>query len=429
MRSFAAGMHVLYLTSEFLWPPLHGGRVRSLSQLRLLLAQPELSMLHVFSLSEVPVSAADLDALRSALGNPAQLGIGTPVFHPIHLRQHKRKLIEVGLRRLFSGTPYLLAKWRSPSVEAALSAQLTSRPWDIVYIDHLGMAVYLPLVRRLCPRARVVVESHNIESEFFAQFAASKPQPLRLFAGLEADAAADHEARVLAEADAVVAISFRDAQGLRKLALRKTGRAVQPLVVPPVVEISPVEMPAHLPPRLVYVGNLTWHPNVAGLDWLCQSVFPKVRELLPAATLQIAGSGLSHDDTGKLEVPAQWQAPGIEVVGFVPSLSQFVAGSPVMVAPVFGGSGVRIKLLDSLRLGIPTVTTRDGASGLPLSDDIELRICDDPAEFARAVVALCQDSSLRARLRKAGLAFLSEHHSPKHAQTALRMAMGLPVLG
>lgn len=121
-------MHVLYLTSEFLWPPLHGGRVRSLSQLRLLLAQPELSMLHVFSLSEVPVSAADLDALRSALGNPAQLGIGTPVFHPIHLRQHKRKLIEVGLRRLFSGTPYLLAKWRSPSVEAALSAQLTSRP-------------------------------------------------------------------------------------------------------------------------------------------------------------------------------------------------------------------------------------------------------------------------------------------------------------
>ena len=116
-------------------------------------------------------------------------------------------------------------------------------------------------------------------------------------------------------------------------------------------------MPAHLPPRLVYVGNLTWHPNVAGLDWLCQSVFPKVRELLPAATLQIAGSGLSHDDTGKLEVPAQWQAPGIEVVGFVPSLSQFVTGSPVMVAPVFGGSESASSCSIPYGSEFPTVTT------------------------------------------------------------------------
>ena len=242
MRSFAAGMHVLYLTSEFLWPPLHGdGFVRSASCDCFWPSQSCRCCMcfrcrKCLSLPRTWTRCAVRLGIRPS-------GIGTPVFHPIHLRQHKRKLIEVGLRRLFSGTPYLLAKWRSPSVEAALSAQLTSRPWDIVYIDHLGMAVYLPLVRRLCPRARVVVESHNIESEFFAQFAASKPQPLRLFAGLEADAAADHEARVLAEADAVVAISFRDAQGLRKLALRKTGRAVQPLVVPPVVEISPSRCP------------------------------------------------------------------------------------------------------------------------------------------------------------------------------------------
>lgn len=420
-------MRVFYLTSEFLWPPLHGGRVRSLSQLRLLLSQPELSTLHVFSLSEVEVAESEVVALRASLGNPPSLTILPPLFHPIHLRTHKRKLLEVGLRRLVYGTPYLFGKWRSPSVEAALGAELSRHSWDVIYIDHIGMAVYLPLVRRLCPHARVVVESHNIESEFFEQFAAQKPQPLRLLVTREAEAAAQHEARVLAEADATVAISQRDAVGLRTLTFRKTGRAVQPLVVPPVVELTPVPMPQVLPPRIVYVGNLTWHPNVAGLDWLCQRVFPQVRAQLPDASLEIAGSGLSRDESGQLIIPMNWQGPGIRVVGFVESLPQFVSGSPVMVAPVFGGSGVRIKLLDALRLGVPTVTTRDGASGLPLTDGTEVRICDDPADFAQAIVALCQDGSLRQRLREAGLAFLSQQHSSARAQTALRMALGLSV--
>lgn len=421
-------MRLFYLTTEFLWPPLHGGRVRSLGQLRLLLRQPELTVLRMFSLTEVPVSQADLAALRDGLGHPTPLQVVPPVFHPIHLRKHTAKLIEVGLRRLLWGTPYLFAKWQSAAVAQALSVELLSDKWDVVYVDHIGMGVYLPLVRRLCPQARVVIETHNVESEFFAQFAAQKPQPLRLVAEREADAAAVYEAKTLCAADAAVAISDRDARELRALAFRTLGRAILPLVVPQVVEPAPVPLPKDPAPRVVYVGNLTWHPNVAGLDWLCQNVWPLVRAALPNATLTIAGSGLSPKADGTLAVPTLWQGPGIDVVGFVPSLAAFVEGSPVLAAPVFGGSGVRIKLLDSLRLGIPTVTTSDGASGLPLADGQQVRICDRAQDFADALVMLCRDGALREKLRTLGLDFIRQHHSAKQAQTAMRMAIGLPTL-
>ncbi len=271
-------MRVFYLTTEFPWPPLHGGRVRSLSQLRLLVAQPEVSRLRLFSLCETAVSDEERRELVNALHRPLSLQVVPPVDHPIHLRKDRRKLAEVALRRVIQGTPYLLGKWRSRSVEQALTEQLQperpDEPWDVVYIDHLGMAVHLPLVRLLCPKARVVLECHNVESEFFAQFAARKPQPLRCVAELEAQAAATYEAKILAEVDACVAISERDAGELRKLVWQRRGRAVQLLVVPPTVVIEPVTLPSNLPPRIVYVGNLTWHPNVAGLDWLCQKEWP-----------------------------------------------------------------------------------------------------------------------------------------------------------
>ena len=425
-------MRVFYLTTEFPWPPLHGGRVRSLSQLRLLVAQPEVHRLRLFSLSEVGVSNEELSAMAQALGHPPALQLVPPVDHPVHLRQHRGKLAEVALRRVLSGTPYLLGKWRSRSIEQALAAQLQperpDEPWDVVYIDHLGMAVHLPLVRRLCPTARVVLECHNVESEFFEQFATRQRQPLRLLAQREAQAAAEHEARILAEVDATIAISERDAEELRKLVWRRQGRAIQPLVVAPTVTTHPVELPSNPPPRIVYVGNLTWHPNVAGLDWLCQKVWPLVRRKIPQATLTIAGSGLSTSTHGQLAIPPAWHGPGIQVIGFVPDLREFVTGAAAMAAPVFGGSGVRIKLLDSLRLGVPTVTTRDGASGLPLVDHREVLISDDPAGFAERLALLCEDTALRLRLREAGLAFLHEHHSQTRAESGLRMALGLPIV-
>lgn len=395
--------------------------MRSLSQLRLLLSQPEVTSLQLFSLSETKVHPKDAEDLLHSLGNPPALQVLPPVFHPIHARKHPLLLLSVLARRLWHGTPYVLGKWYAGSVERALAAALSPRT-QIIYVDHVGMAVYLPLVKQHCPKARVVLGCHNIESEFFVQFAQTLRGPLRFIAQQEAKAAARHEAEVLAQVDQAITISKRDAQELRTLLRQHTGRFVQPICVPQVVEPSPVSAARGPACRVVYVGNLTWQPNVEGLSWFCQTVWPLVRARLPLATFRIAGSGLSSHD----RVPDAWTGPGIELVGYVDDLAAFAKQADVWVAPVSGGSGVRIKLLDSLRLGVPTVTTQDGAKGLSVRSGRELFVEDHPDAFARAIVRLWEEPDLAQRLREAGLSYLCTHHSPKTAHQALRLALSLP---
>lgn len=408
-------VRIFYLTSEYLWPPHHGGRVRSLAQLRLLSSLPEVERVIMLGLTEVPVTTADEDALAAEL---PLVRVLPPIRHPIHLRQHPVHFARVAGLRLLRRLPYLAAKWDGPAIHRALRRHLR-QPFDVVYIDHLGMARYLELVRRLQPRARVVVEAHNVESEFFRQFAERQRGLLRLFGLLELAATRRFEAEVLRAADAVVAISLEDAR------LLEAHTGVRPEVVPQVVPFARVHRPPPQRPQLCYVGNLTWHPNVRGLDWFCAHVWPRVRAAEPATRLVIAGSGLLRDATGRLRVPPGWRAEGIEVVGFLPDLEPLYESSSAMVAPVLGGSGIRIKLLEALRAGMPTVTTAAGAAGLPLRPGQEVLVEDDPTRFAEATLRLLRDEALRQQLREAGYRFLGEHHTLAAAQAAMRRVLQL----
>lgn len=435
-------MRVLYLTTEFLWPAHQGGRVRSLAQLRLLAAQPEVAQLTVLSFAEVAVSPAELAALRAAVRQsappapPASAGVSPraglkvevlpPIHHPIHLKQAPAELLRVAALRARTGVPYLATKWRSAELERVLLRELEDGAYDLVYLDHLGMALYLPLVRRACPAARLVLDEHNVESDFFAQFAARAPLALRPLARFEHAAAARFEAETLAAVDAVVAISQLDAEALTALTLRHTGKLVRPQVVPQVVQSTEPRRPPPAEPRLGYVGNLTWHPNALGLSWFCSAVWPRLQRELPAARLSIAGSGLALDGQGRPLAPKAWRRPGIEVLGYVAELEELYPRCLGVIAPILGGSGVRIKLLEAFRAGMPVVTTTAGAAGLPISSGIEALIEDEPDRFARAVLTLCHDAALQERLRAAGYAFLRAHHSPRRAAAALRAALGLP---
>lgn len=414
-------MRIFYLTSEFLWPPHHGGRVRSLAQLRLLASLPEVGEVVMLGLTEVPISAAEVQAAEAAL---PKVRVLPPIPHPIHLighlREQRRALARVAALRVLRRLPYLAGKWDSPTIHDALERILGAGGFDVVYIDHLGMARYADRVRRLCPRARLVIEAHNVESDFFRQFAEQRSGPAR-WAGLaEWRATQRFERQVLRGADAVVAISQDDA---RALALQ-TGAV--PLCVPQVVDFQRRQGAAPAdPPQLCYVGNLTWHPNVRGLDWFCEAVWPLIHATMPQARLRIAGSGLPTGPDGRPVAPPRWQAPGIEVHGFLPELEPLYAESSAMIAPIFGGSGVRIKLLEALRAGMPTVTTPEGAAGLLLTAGQEVLIESDEGRFAAAALELLRDGELRDRLREAGYRFLERHHTLGAAQAEMRKVLGV----
>ncbi len=408
-------VHVLHLSTEFPWPATSGGPVRTLSQLRIIASLPEVESITLLSVTEQDVPASDVRALEGAV---EKLRVVPPVFHPIHLFDFKRYVPRVVALRLL-GVPYLVGKWDSKKLRRTLRKELVAGPVEVVYIDHLGMARYLPDIKAERPFCRTVLDQHNVESDFFKQFASEKTGPKKIVAKAEYALARKFEERTLREVDAVVAISGEDAKHFKALG------GVDAHVVPVVMTFDRKPRPHPGKPHFCYVGSLRWKPNVLGLDWFCQKVWPLVRKRVPDATFEIAGVGLKPDATGKLPVPEAWKGPGIETVGFLEDLEPLYARSLGMLAPITGGSGVRLKLLEGFRAGMPVVTTPDGAFGLPLEDGKEALISSDPEGFAERVERLVKDEALRERVREGGYSYLEEHHSLAVAQRVMRAALGI----
>ena len=408
-------MRVLYLTTEFPWPATSGGSQRTTSQLRILASLPEVKSVTVLSVTEHAVSADDRRALAAAI---PKLRVMPPVFHPIHLFDFKSYVPRVVALRALRGVPYLAGKWDSRALRHDLSNELEDTAPDVVYVDHLGMAVYLPLIKKQRPTARVVLDQHNVESDFFRQFAEKQKGPKKLVAQAEYDASARFEKDALGQVNAVVAISSEDAKHFDALA------GIHAHVVPMVLPFERKPRPRPVANHLCYVGNLRWHPNVAGLDWFCRDVWPRVRARIPDATFEIAGVGLKPDASGTLPVPEAWQVPGVTTIGFLEDLEPLYQRSLALLAPVFGGSGVRVKMLEGFRAGMPVVTTPDGAFGLPLTDNKQALVASDPESFAERVEQLVKDEPLRQRIREGGYGYLDEHHSLKAAAAIMRDVIG-----
>jgi len=409
-------MRVLHLTTEFPWPATSGGSVRTVSQLRILASLPEVESVTVLSVAEVPVTEADRRALAAAI---PKLRVLPPIFHPVHLFDFKRYVPRVVALRALRGVPYLAGKWDSRRLRKALRRELADTAVDVVYVDRLGMAQYLPDVEIERPSCRIVLDQHNVESDFFKQFADKQKGVKRLVAQAEVRASVKFEKAALEAAHAVVAISTEDATHFDTLA------GIHAYVVPMVLPFERKERPRPATPNLCYVGNLRWHPNVAGLDWFCRDVWPKIRARVPDATFEIAGVGLKTDASGKPRVPDAWKVPGVTTVGFLEELEPLYQRSLAMLAPVFGGSGVRVKMLEGFRAGMPVVTTPDGAFGLPLSDGNEALVAADPDGFADRVEKLVKDESLRQRIREGGYTYLETYHSLRVAQGVMRKVLGI----
>lgn len=150
---------------------------------------------------------------------------------------------------------------------------------------------------------------------------------------------------------------------------------------------------------LLFVGNLTYAPNVDAATELVGAVVPRLQRRV---RLTLVGP---HD----VRV-AHLAGPHVDVAGFVPDLGPVYASADVVVAPLRRGAGTRIKLLEAFAHGIPVVASRAAAAGLEVSDGEHLLLADGPEKTAIAVDALLADHSLAENLvRQAGRLFRARY--------------------
>ena len=140
---------------------------------------------------------------------------------------------------------------------------------------------------------------------------------------------------------------------------------------------------------MLFVGNLTYAPNVDAVRVLVDGVLPALRERMPEATLDVVGG---YDDR-LIDVARR---PGVRLTGHVPDLAPYYAGADVVVVPLRVGSGTRIKVLEAFAYQRPVVATRTAVSGLAVRDGVSVLLAETPGELAACTVEVLRGSA-RAR--------------------------------
>ena len=154
--------------------------------------------------------------------------------------------------------------------------------------------------------------------------------------------------------------------------------------------------------RLLFVGNLSYQPNVDGIAWFVRDVWPRLRGRMPSVELVVAGSEPAE------HIRKLCAAPGISLIANPPELAALYATAVAAIVPLRLGSGSRIKILEAGAHGVPVVSTRKGCEGIELNADRDLFVGDaDAASFARACLA-CLENPEQAKRRAASLRRLVE---------------------
>lgn len=288
------------------------------------------------------------------------------------------------------GVPYTVSRFRTAAYASELNRLLQSQLWDVVVADGLTQTVYGPELRSW--GGPVVYRAHNVEFRIWEHVARGEQNAIkRIYLRSEVNRLRKMELQVWEKWSEKWAITPEDA-------LEMGGYSV-----PCTVGHWPND--AEIPPAaLFHMGALDWLPNVEGLRWFVDRVWPLVRLELPLATFSVLGRGARLNE---FHHPGQ----GIFAKEANGSFAEVTSGLGISVVPLLSGSGMRIKALDAMVNYKSIVSTTPGVDGIGFVNGTHGWVADDPESFAAAVVAALSDAPERMLRAREARAWVEEKFS------------------
>ena len=384
-------MKVLVLSPKPPWPPHDGGAVATLRCIEGLVANgATVSLLAMRTEKHGPTDSITDSHATDILEKYQTVPVNTTI-RPL-------KVLE---NLLFSRDPYDLARFRSGRYTEALRSLLSGNDYDIIQCEGLLFALYLDEIRKITT-VPVVLRAHNIEHKIKEMMAEQAANPAtRAYLRNLSVRLRNVESEACRLFDAVVPISepdyrwFMNTSCKKPVFLSETGAAMAEYVPEPDDDKM----------RVGFIGALNWQPNREGIKWFLSHVWPCVSLNAPSATLHVAGRGARPADR-------HWiRGPGVMFEGEVVDSQVFMSSMNVMIAPLFSGSGLRIKIIEAMSLGRTMVATPVAVSGLPAKDGQELMVAADPTSFCTALTSVLKDAGLRASTGQAAVALVRERYN------------------
>ena len=155
---------------------------------------------------------------------------------------------------------------------------------------------------------------------------------------------------------------------------------------------------------IFHLGSMDWKPNQEGVDWFLKNVRPTLEK--QNIKIFIAGKNM----------PKQYfnyKNENTIIEGRIKNAEAYIKNKEILFVPLFSGSGIRIKILEAMALGIPVVSTSKGAQGIPFTNGENILIADNSHTFKQAIIDLIKNKNLAKKISDNGKKLITTYFSDK----------------
>jgi glycosyltransferase involved in cell wall biosynthesis len=300
--------------------------------------------------------------------------------------------------------------------------RIESVEFDVALVDTIWMAQFQDTLK-----TRTVLQEHNIESSVIRQFADLYHNPEKEMdeqgtwaitilqnANQEWRNLADYEKQMWPKFRLRIAVSENDREVIDRVCMPE-----KTVVVENGINVSDTARVnyRHANRKVLFMGNLDYYPNIDGVFYYIRHILPELWAKDPSISLCIAGRNPGRA-LRKLGSERR-----IEVIADPDDMSAVGKTCGLTIVPLRFGGGTRIKILHSMAMGLPVVSTSIGCEGLSITDGTHILVRDTPRGFAEGILQIFSDQEVAERLRHNGRILVERRYDWCHILKLLEAEM------
>tara|TARA_Y100000768_G_scaffold370511_1_gene336391 strand:+ start:237 stop:1412 length:1176 start_codon:yes stop_codon:yes gene_type:complete len=381
-------MIIIYLTSRFPYPINKGDKLRSYYQIKELSKSHEI---HLISLSEKNISEKYIQSLNKYCKS---ITIYKMIFF---------KRIYNLFKTFFNNKPFQVNYFYHYSIQKRLNSKIAEIKPDYIFCQLIRTAMYVKnnhttakVLDYMDSLSKGMERRIKISNIFMKPFVIMEFQRLKRFENLAFEFFNKH-----------IIISENDRKEIahnKKDEIEIIGNGIDTNYFQ--------KIETEIKYELIFIGNLSYLPNIEAANFISKEILPKLLEKLPNIKILIAGSNPSNR-------VIKLANKNIEVQGWVEDIRKSYSSGKIFFAPMTIGSGLQNKLLEAMSIGIPCITSELSNRSLKALDKKNILIGNSVNEYINQIISLLNDEKKRKIIGESGRKYVIENYNWKTANSKL----------
>jgi glycosyltransferase involved in cell wall biosynthesis len=384
-------MKILFLSTWFPYPPINGAKIRIFNLIR------ELAKIHDVTLLSFTQTMPLAEARK----------------HIPYLEQYCRSVDVVSkgqfvpdsllaYRGLFSALPRSIVQTYNPEMARLVNKKVRSEVYDVVVASEVNApSVTSLLASRIdgLPKVLDAIEVGLAKNEYYEARSACQ----RFRRGMTWFKLRKFTKELLSRSVACTVPSRVEKQNLIEIMPKYTNIEI----IPHCLDLDHYSGSFGIAREntLVFTGSFTYEANLDAALFFLERIYPQIKARMPDLRIQIVG------DLNGVDISTWPVDDNVIFTGLLKDVRPIIARSWLSIVPLRVGAGTRLKVIESMALRTPVVSTSKGAEGLEVTRGENILIADDPADFAQAVVEVLRNTELREKLARAGVSLVKDRYS------------------